>query len=734
MYSAPSLLLTSLSFTLFSGSIARAQCQFEFRGGFPYAGASGAPLASALFDDGTGSKLYLAGPRFVGQIQVDGFFSFDGSTWAPVGGGVEGTIHAMTVHDGAIYVCGDIRSVGAMPVNCVARWDGASWAPLGSGLPNSNTWTIAAYHNEIYVGRWGSPPVLARWDGAAWNAVESLDANDVLALGVYNDRLYASGGIRIGGEWENIAAWDGVTWSSVAGGFDQQGHAHTLVEIDGSLYAGGSMLRAGTVDVNRVARWDGQNWHAAGDGLLGEVYALHRFQGALYAGGPLGTSSEPRGEHLAWLEGETWRSIHVEGQNLWTLSTLGQRMYAGGAFSVIGGLTASNLAAFDGEHWSRINSGIVGSVSDLAQFNNDLFAGGSIRLLGDLPVGGVARFDGAEWHDASAGLESGFNKFVELAGVLHAIVGPAAGSTSQLIRWNGTSWESLPYDFNGLVHDLVEYNGEWIATGTFTNIDGVPCRRISRFDGVAWQPLGSGLGQNDSSSDHGNALAVYEGRLIVGGVFTRAGGITVSNLAVWDGGAWSALGPALSHTSTGVRTLLARGSSLYVGGSFANAGGIPINNLARWDGVRWNSVGGGTPGVVIRLNSLGQSLIVSGSFVSIGGIPALGFARWDGAAWHGFDGSGLQSGVSAIEAYAGRLYLGTGRVESDAGISVALASAAIPSLTADLDHDGDTDLQDLATLLSGFGADDGPGDLDGDHDTDLQDLSILLTDFGTICP
>ena len=59
-------------------------------------------------------------------------------------------------------------------------------------------------------------------------------------------------------------------------------------------------------------------------------------------------------------------------------------------------------------------------------------------------------------------------------------------------------------------------------------------------------------------------------------------------------------------------------------------------------------------------------------------------------------------------------------------------------LAADLDHDDDVDLQDLALLLAHFGTSSGAtfedGDTDGDGDVDLQDLANLLSLFGTTCP
>lgn len=57
-------------------------------------------------------------------------------------------------------------------------------------------------------------------------------------------------------------------------------------------------------------------------------------------------------------------------------------------------------------------------------------------------------------------------------------------------------------------------------------------------------------------------------------------------------------------------------------------------------------------------------------------------------------------------------------------------------LVADLDADCDVDLQDLATLLSGFGATGSGlyGDIDGDGAVTVQDLAYLLSNYGSHCP
>jgi hypothetical protein len=62
-----------------------------------------------------------------------------------------------------------------------------------------------------------------------------------------------------------------------------------------------------------------------------------------------------------------------------------------------------------------------------------------------------------------------------------------------------------------------------------------------------------------------------------------------------------------------------------------------------------------------------------------------------------------------------------------------------PYIAADTDLDGDTDLYDLAVVLTHFG-ESGPGvtyqigDVDEDFDVDLDDLAQVLIRFGSRCP
>ena len=108
-----------------------------------------------------------------------------------------------------------------------------------------------------------------------------------------------------------------------------------------------------------------------------------------------------------------------------------------------------------------------------------------------------------------------------------------------------------------------------------------------------WSALGSGI--NGSVY----ALAVSGSDLYAAGVFTTAGGVTVSNVAKWNGSSWSALGSGMAGGSVGgsnVQALAVSGADLYAGGNFTTAGGVTVGNVAKWNGSSWSALGSGVSG------------------------------------------------------------------------------------------------------------------------------------------
>jgi hypothetical protein len=153
--------------------------------GVPPGGRLPSISAMAVFDDGSGPALCIAGIiDLAGSIPVRNIARWNGSSWSAlgpgVGSGVNDLVWALTVFDDgrgpALYVGGEFADAGGSPAANIARWNGHAWSPVGAGVDGAvqafATLSTAA-GPELYVGGWflsaggASSPYLARWVGCA---------------------------------------------------------------------------------------------------------------------------------------------------------------------------------------------------------------------------------------------------------------------------------------------------------------------------------------------------------------------------------------------------------------------------------------------------------------------------------------------------------------------------------------------------------------------------------------
>lgn len=337
-------------------------------------------------------------------------------------------------------------------------------------------------------------------------------------------------------------------------------------------------------------------------------------------------------------------------------------LVVGGRFSSAGGVSANCIARWNGAAWSSLGSGFGGAstveVNALALLpNGDLVAAGTFTTAGGTSANAIARWNGSSWSSLGSGLSvSGSTASVHSLAVLSngdLVAGGAfttAGgvSASRIARWNGTSWSALGAGVGGSASAQVSAlavlaNGDLVAGGVFTTAGGVAASNIARWNGTAWSPLGTGTGARVY------ALAVRaNGDVVAGGQFTTAGGAAASRIARWNGSTWSALG---SGVNSDVRTLFELPSGdLIAGGDFWMAGSVSTAAIARWNGTSWAPLGAGLSGVNgVRALTVLQSgnIVAVGGFTSPSGGRALnGVAEWDGASWSPF-GSGFSGEILA---------------------------------------------------------------------------------------
>jgi hypothetical protein len=152
-------------------------------------------------------------------------------------------------------------------------------------------------------------------------------------------------------------------------------------------------------------------------------------------------------------------------------------------------------------------------------------------------------------------------------------------------------------------------------------------------------------------SDHVHAMVVYDGRLIVGGVFKNIGDLDIPYLAAWDGNKWSSLGEGPGGE---IVALTVYKGDLYAAGYVNDpAPGGFMKYVMRWNGSEWSRVGGPFDASIWSLTVHGDDLIAGGYFRVAEGDSCRGVARWNGSEWSplgaGFvQENGLSSFVLAL--------------------------------------------------------------------------------------
>lgn len=402
-----------------------------------------------------------------------------------------------------------------------------------------------------------------------------------------------TGGMTLG----CIGRWDGTSWSTLGPGLNGAVRALDVFD-DGSgpaLYAGGEFYASGSTSLNRVARWNGVEWSSLGGGLSG------------YSGG--------------------FQPV-VRGLRTWTTGPA-PGLYAVGSFATAGAIAASNVARWTGSTWTALGAGVSWAAFDALPYDDGsgpaLFVSGQFPMAGGVPASGIARWNGAAWSALGSGL-GGW-----LGGSWSAVGGPMAGAShglqvfddgtgpalyvggqstagSGVLRWNGTSWSSLPsWGADWQVHAFASGNfgaPTIFAGGGFRRIGGIVAPSVAGYAGGQWFSLGSGVSLYGvvralCTFDHGTGPELY-----AGGTFTSLGGVAAASIARWNGSTWSDVlgGVSGGFPSAGglllgsVRAMTVfdegSGSRLIVCGNFSTAGGVVAHHIAAWDGSAWFPMGG----------------------------------------------------------------------------------------------------------------------------------------------
>ena len=314
------------------------------------------------------------------------------------------------------------------------------------------------------------------------------------------------------------------------------------------------------------------------------------------------------------------------------MAVSGTDLYVGGAFTLAGAVSVSNIAKWDGSAWTALGSGTNGLVLAVAVDGSDLYVGGNFTTAGGDSASNIAKWDGSSWSALGSGISGGDVRALAVSGgnvYVGGVYTTAGGSSANNIaKWDGSNWSTLgsggTNGVNGPVFAIASKNNEVYLGGSFTTAGGQSAKHIVSWNSSTstWSQLGSGI------SSYINTVVINQNNVYVGGLFTTAGGISAKKVAKWDGSNWSALGDGLSGGD--VNSIAAIGSELYVVGSFTTAGSDSANRIAKWDGSNWSALGSGIDGGPVFAVAIALAdVYAGGSFSTAGGKTSNKFALWN---------------------------------------------------------------------------------------------------------
>jgi hypothetical protein len=645
------------------------------------ANTSGAPAqVDAIAVDPVSGNVYAGGNFAKADNQTaNGIAMWNGTAWSPLSTGLlwdgfaNAYVYAMVYANNTLYVGGNFTQAGSVKVDALAEWQGGSWSTVGgAGVSNSggNAGTVYAmtrnpttgtlYVGGTFVGAGGSftpagtvtgaAPALnvAAFDGTSWSGLGDGLQGTVRGLTDWKGRVYASG--TLSGSVPVVATWTGSAWSAVGPGIDGTSTTGAVLASSSSegVVAFGLFQTAAdhALTLNQIGRFNGTTWLGFGLGIPSSVVALAGSNHDLYAAGPFVAAGATTASSIAHFDGKTWTAMGAAGvtgtaggcarsgqlHNICAIAIdpKTKHVYVGGNFSAIDGVTAANVAMWNGSSWQAMDAGLDGPVNALLIYNGKLYAGGGFHHANGQPANDVAQWDLQSGGWSAVGGNAGYASGTGDDGDVNSLAGISTAPYNHYLIIGG----GFPYISDG----STDYAMLGLASFD-TSLSSYP------------SPV-SGYGEftGNGSGDPGVAGAVYAlyasgTNIYVGGSFAFAGGVPANGFAKYNligpvSSRWSIPGSVSGAAGT-VTSLAESGGSIYLGGSFTSAGGVAASNVAKYtpgSAPHWAALGSGVTGTgnpsVYAMAQTADGLYFGG-LLGIDGAtqPSEGVALWTGTAF-----------------------------------------------------------------------------------------------------
>ncbi len=324
--------------------------------------------------------------------------------------------------------------------------------------------------------------------------------------------------------------------------------------------------------------------------------------------------------------------------------TINNIIFAGGQFFKVNNIPTYGFCGWKNDSILSYNNSVInGTVNSIINYNNEIIIGGTFNNIdNNYQCSYIAKWNGINWVPMSDGFNNAVWNLRVIDNELYAVGGFDSSGTIEangLAKWNGINWENVhnlptfdPFTNNpNMIFDICKYNNELYVGGNF-NTNDLSLRDIVKYDGNNWIVVGGGL--HGSYSDV-NKMLVYNGKLVVAGMFYKQNGNVGNFIMTYDGQQWEELGGGtwgiygnLGTLGTIYDMLIYKGK-LYISGLFNYAGSTPASHVAVWDGQKWC----GYPGVfdnTVNAMTIFKDTIYIASGLTIDGDTVNWFAKYSG--------------------------------------------------------------------------------------------------------